>query len=194
MTLARTKVIKQQEVFHLIRSLVGQAHVLTIPRIFIDFTADIPSALLLAQLIYWTERATRPDGYIWKTYREWEKELSLNEYQVRKATNKLKTMGILKTALHKVNGNPTVHYLLNQSEFLESLVQFLNKRKCKNQTNEDAKIEQTNNIEYRHKLHSKITDKKIFHKKVTGYIEKETRYSREGMPELVQSEVPDGKQ
>jgi len=188
-----TKVIKQQEVFDLIRSFVGQAHVLTIPRAFIDFTGDIPSALMLAQLIFWTERATRPDGYIWKTYQEWERELSLNKYHINKAANNLKKMNLIKTIVRKAGGNPTVHYLLQQEEFLKSFVQFLNERKCNIQTNDVANIEQTNNIEYAHKLRSQIKDKKDVHQKTTGYSEKETPYSREGMPELIQSEMPDGK-
>ena len=149
------KTIKQQEVFDVIRSLVGQSHVLTIPRAFIDFTGDIPSALLLAQLVYWSERATRSDGYVWKTYQEWEQELSLNKYHINKAANNLKKMGLLKTVVRKAGGNPTLHYLLLQEEFLKSFVQFLNKRKYKNQTNDSPKIGQTINTEYVHKIHTK---------------------------------------
>ena len=102
-----------KEIYQTISQLVGQANILTIPREFIAYTGDLESALLLSQLIYWSERTSNPEGWIYKTYDDWEEETSLKEYSVRKARKKLEKMGILETKIKKVNGNPTLHYRIN---------------------------------------------------------------------------------
>ena len=96
-----TVAITQDQVFTAIKSLVGQANILTIPRVFIDYTGDLESALLLSQVIYWSDKTKRPDGFIYKTYAEWQEETGLNEYAIRKAANRLKRLGILETEVHK---------------------------------------------------------------------------------------------
>ena len=117
--------VTQTSVFSLIESVSGQSNILTIPRIFIEATGDIESALLLSQLLYWTGRSTRPDGYIYKTYREWQEEIGLTQHQVSRATNKLKSFGILETVVKKANGSPTVHYRVITDMFSKWIMQFL---------------------------------------------------------------------
>lgn len=156
----KNNILSSNEVYRLIQSFTGQSYILTIPRVFIDYTGDLPSALLLSQLLYWSERSTKKDGYVWKTYKDWEEELSLNSYQVKKAANKLKDKGFLKTAVRKAYGNPTVHYFLIKDEFLKSFMEFLNKRKLKIQNMETTKSEQTNNMDSLQKLNTDITNEK----------------------------------
>jgi hypothetical protein len=116
----------------LIKSLVGQANVLSIPVEFIHYTGSVDCALFLSQLLYWSDRGIRRDGYIWKTYGDWEKEVCLSEYKVRNAANRLKSMGILETMIKKANGSPTVHYRLDLDKFSDSFVKFLQERKASN--------------------------------------------------------------
>lgn len=117
--------VTQTSIFSLIEVVSGQSNILTIPRIFIEATGDIESALFLSQLLYWTGRSTRPDGYIYKTYREWQEEIGLTQHQVSRATNKLKSFGILETVLKKANGSPTVHYRIITDTFSNWIMQFL---------------------------------------------------------------------
>lgn len=133
--------ITQEEIFTTIKSFTGQANILTIPRSFIDYTGDHESALLLSQLLYWSDKVKRQDGFIFKTYTGWQAEIGLNEYAVRKAANNLRKMGILKTEVHKANGNPTVHYRLTFSAFSSSFLQFLKNRNSKNQRNDSSNTE-----------------------------------------------------
>ena len=139
----RISVIKQGQVFSLIKSLVGQANLLTIPRLFIDYTGDLESALLLSQIVYWSDKIERRDGFMYKTYSDWRTEIGLNEYSVRKAANHLKKMGILETEVHKANGNPTVHYRLISERFSTSFLQYLQKQNLKKPRNENINTEQT---------------------------------------------------
>jgi len=137
------KIGKQQEVIEVIKALVGQANILTIPRAFIDYTGDINSALLLSQLLYWHDRSSDADHVIYKTYKEWEVELTLTKYQVMRAASILKKKGVLETFVKKAYGNPTVHYQLNVDEFIQQFIQLANFRKLKNFTNESKESRQS---------------------------------------------------
>lgn len=116
----------------LITALTGQANILSIPVEFIRYTGSIDCALFLSQLLYWADKGSRRDGYIWKTYEQWEDEIFLSEYKVRKAANHLKSLGILETDIKKANGSPTVHYRIDLEKFSDSFLNFLQERKANN--------------------------------------------------------------
>ena len=98
--------------------MVGQANILTIPRLFIDWTGDHITALFLSQVIYWSSRTDDRDGWFYKSAKEWQEELSISDYQLARATKKLAEAG-LETKLRKVMGAPTLHYRVDQEEFLK---------------------------------------------------------------------------
>jgi len=133
----------RDEVFQTINSLVGFNNILTIPKSFIDYTGNIETALLLSQLVYWTDRASNKDGWIYKTYSEWENEIGLSEYKVRKASKALIKLGILETKVKKANGVPTVHYRIKKASFSESFLKNLKKRNLKIYRNESLKFKET---------------------------------------------------
>lgn len=120
----------QKEAFTLIKNLTGQANILTIPRIFVDYTGSLEAALLLSQVIYWSDKGGSGDGWFFKTYHEWRDEICLTEYAVRKAANKLTDMGILETKIKKAKGSPTVHYRLKIDIFTASLAATFQNGNC----------------------------------------------------------------
>ena len=76
----------KQDFIDMIKSFMGQASILTIPKELIHYCeGDINSALLLSQLIYWQDKIKNKEGWIYKTYKDWEDEICLNEYHIRKA-------------------------------------------------------------------------------------------------------------
>ena len=83
----------------LIAHFSGQNNILTIPRPFIHFCGGINAALFLSQLLYWTDRAKRADGFIYKSYKEWQEEIGLSENQVRRAVIKLEGEKIIEKKL-----------------------------------------------------------------------------------------------
>lgn len=115
---------KHKDAIALIKALTGQANVLTIPRVFVDYTGSLDCALFLSQVIYWSDKGDS-EGWFYKSYGEWEQELCLTEYQVRKAAKHLAAMGILETKLKKANGSPTLHYRLDFERFSESILKKL---------------------------------------------------------------------
>ncbi|MEB7677865.1 conserved phage C-terminal domain-containing protein [Staphylococcus saprophyticus] len=124
----------------IITQFSGQNNVIPIPVIYLKITEDYPSAALLYQMVYWSDRTSRKDGYFYKSYNDWFQELHLTEYQVRRATNKLKTFGFVDTALKKANGAPTLHYKVDTKEISEWI---LKKLKNGNLTNLRMDTEET---------------------------------------------------
>ena len=123
----------------LLARLLGQYNVLTVSReLIVALDHDIPAALLCSQLVYWRDRAEDPEGWIWKTYPQWHDELALTEYQVRRATDKLRKLGLVETKLAKVNGAPTLHYRFDLAEFSEWILKFLQNPSPTNSRNESA--------------------------------------------------------
>ena len=110
------RALAQQAVISLIARVAGQANVLTIPRLFIDWTGDHLAALLLSQMLYWSERTKDPDGWFYKSAKEWEAELGISGYKLTRATKQLGEAGV-ETTLRKVNGAPTLHYRIDQNRF-----------------------------------------------------------------------------
>jgi hypothetical protein len=118
--------VTQATVKSLVKQIAGQANTLTIPRVFVSLVGDHLSALLLSQVIYWTERSSAP-GWFYKSLAQWEEELGLSAFQVRRATLVLKPFGLI-TMVRKVKGTPTLHYHLDEDIFLTRLVDHLESR------------------------------------------------------------------
>ena len=106
----------------LIAQTSGQKNTLTIPKIYVELTGSLTTALLLNQIVFYSDKSKRSDGYFYKTYKEWEEEILLTERQVRNSVNKLKKMGLVETKVMKANGSPTVHYKLDYDKLVELIL------------------------------------------------------------------------
>lgn len=124
----------------LISSFSGQERYFTVPRVYVELVSDFSTAILLNQIIFWSDKSSRKDGYFYKSYIEWEEETTLTEYQVRRSSKVLKEMGFIDTILKRANGSPTLHYNVNMENVSESI---LNKLKNRNLTNLRIDTEET---------------------------------------------------
>lgn len=98
----------------------------------------VKAAVFLCQLLYWTGKGKRLDGYIWKIQTEWEKEIALTRYEQEGARKKLKELGILK---EKLRGIPAkLHYKVDTDRLLEMIGNFYNKPADKDAENPPTKI------------------------------------------------------
>jgi hypothetical protein len=109
----------------LISHFAGQQNVIGVPRAFCQFMGDLEGGVFLSQVIYWSDKGGGTPGWFYKSYEEWEEELMLSQYKVRKFSDQLKDMGILETKLKKANGAPTVHYRLDYEKFTKRFIEFL---------------------------------------------------------------------
>lgn len=115
----------QQEVFNIISSFTGHNANYVIPKEFMRLTRDTNAALILSQLVYWTGRQADPDGWIYKSYAEWEDEIFLSQKVVGTAVKKLKGLDVIETQVRMIRldngmlGNRCVHYRVNQGKLAE---------------------------------------------------------------------------
>ncbi len=117
--------VNQEGFLRIIRELSGQQNTFTIPRLYAEFMEGLDGGLFLNQLVFWSDKGKRPDGFIYKSRSEWQEETLLSDYALRKATSFLKKKGLLETKLLKAEGAPTLHYRLDLEALAEELVRFV---------------------------------------------------------------------
>lgn len=128
----------RDSVTQLFTSFAGQAKTLVIPRPYIDFCrGDILAALLLSQILYWSERTDEESGWFAKSYEDWQAEIGMTEYQIKRAIKgdkrrkndgfSLSAVGV-ETELRQskfYNGAATVHYRVNNDKLRAAVLAFL---------------------------------------------------------------------
>lgn len=127
----------------IIASFSGNERHITVPKIYLELTGDFNTAALLNQMIFWSDKTKRHDGFFYKTYLEWEEELTLSEYQVRRAVKSLKDKGLVETKLKKANGSPTIHYKINMDVLSDSIIKKLKNRNLINLSNDTKESEES---------------------------------------------------
>ena len=85
----------------------------------------------MSQLIFWSDKGKRADGYFYKTGIEWQEETYLSPYLVRKHTKQCEEFGWLTTKTIRANGSPTVHFLVDSDKFSKWIVKILINGKSK---------------------------------------------------------------
>lgn len=88
---------------YMISDWCGQSRTLIIQKPLIEFLdGDLYAALFLSQIFYWAGRTKDSEGWFYKSYEQWNEEIPLSEYQIRRITNLLKDKGILETKVKKL--------------------------------------------------------------------------------------------
>lgn len=127
----------RKQVMTLLGENFGDRTLVLCPTAFVALLdGDHKAAILLSQILYWSDRTKDTDGWFYKSYADWHAETGLSEAQVRRILNgdprvssprrTLRALGI-ETLLRKVKrtGAPTLHYRVNQPQFLASLASFM---------------------------------------------------------------------
>ena len=126
----------KQIISNLIISYSGQQRTINIPVLYLELLEDYNTAVILNQLIYWSDRSSRTDGYFFKSYKEWAEEVFLSQYQVKKSIDKLKKLGLVETKLKKSYGSPTLHYKVDMEEISKWIIKKLDNRISRNLIND----------------------------------------------------------
>lgn len=132
------EITTRAEIMAVITQLAGQASMLTIPRLFVEITGDLNSALLLNQIVFWTGKG-RLGETIYKTYRQWEQEIFLKRSQCETAKKRLEKLGMIDTAVYRAGGSPTVHYRLNYEKLVAAIEPVAGKASFRNGNVENKK-------------------------------------------------------
>ena len=75
----------RQDLHQLIKSVSENKGILLTYPLMVEFLqGDHIASIFINQVLYWTDRTTDPDGWYYKTFDEWKKELQLSYYQVNR--------------------------------------------------------------------------------------------------------------
>ncbi|WP_407330583.1 hypothetical protein [Enterovibrio sp. 27052020O] len=104
--------------------LMGQGANLSVPRILVRFfKGQFNTAAVMSQLVFWSGKSSRKDGWFYKSQTEIADELCLSRDQVKREIKKIKTEfeGVVSTKLIKADGAPTTHFKIELDQLLEAL-------------------------------------------------------------------------
>lgn len=102
---------------------------------YVFLGCGINGAVMLSQLVYWADKSKDPNGWIYKTGKEWTEETGLTRREQDTARKNLRDLGFIDEHKHGVPCK--VHFKVNQSKLYSSLIILAQMR----QTN--AQISQT---------------------------------------------------
>lgn len=138
-----------EQIKAVIMALMGQANTITIPRELVRFFGgDYVAAGMMGQLIYWDDKTTTGDRWVYKTADQWDEELCISDYQVRRGAKVLTDLKFIKREFRKnpeyQNGTtPVWHYQLDLDTFIEMFTAFLEVRQTGTSTNSTTEVGET---------------------------------------------------
>jgi hypothetical protein len=126
----------QQDINDLIKSVSEtKGMILTYPLLVDFFDGDHNAAVLLNQILYWTDRTTDPAGWFYKTYDEWQAELRFSYYQVQRVISgdervqnpkrNLSDVGLETKVKMAPNGRNATYYRLDVPQFVGMFVEWI---------------------------------------------------------------------
>lgn len=124
----------------LITNMAGKENTIAINTMYMKLMGGLEAGAFLSQVIYWSDKSGRKDGYFYKTYDEWKEELFISKYNVVKYSKKMVEMGFLETVNKKANGSPTVHYKFDLEAFMLTLSWFVKNLTLESKNFDDGKL------------------------------------------------------
>lgn len=102
---------------------INQPTLRSVEALLIDLTEDHVAGLMLNKLFFWWSRSK--DGWVYKSWRDWDAELRITRNQVGRVHSKgfLEAVGVERVQKLTSKGNP-VHYRLNVGKFLQALAKY----------------------------------------------------------------------
>lgn len=117
----------------LLAQMSGQDRIITVPKLYVQLCdGNITEAIMLNQIVFYSDKSSRTDGYFYKSHHEWLDEVCLTERQVRSLSKKLKDKGWIETKIMKANGAPTTHYKLLFDNLVDSITTLCSNGKQQN--------------------------------------------------------------
>jgi len=119
----------QQQIFQMLRALTGQAQIIAVPRLFVQFfDGQLDWAAMLSQLLYWSDKNLDDEGFFCKPDKELTAEVGIKQWSATACRKWLKAHEIIETKLKRVNGTPMLHYRLSDegmARLVARLVQYI---------------------------------------------------------------------
>ena len=103
----------------LVLEMSGQGSTITVPKVYVRATGNINAGIILNQIIFWSDKGGRDDGFFYKTHEEFAEETLTSTATVKRALDRFIELGLLEKRVLKVGGFPTTHLRLNLQATME---------------------------------------------------------------------------
>lgn len=113
------------DLFKVIAEMNGEGQNFVIPRLYVRLAGGHVEALVLKQLVFWSNKTKRTDGFFYKKSEELEQETDLTRRQIDRIVAKLVKENLVETELKRANGAPTRHFKINQDNIISRLHQMV---------------------------------------------------------------------
>ena len=123
--LAARKEVCKMDLFKVIAEMNGEGQSFVIPRLYVKLSVGHVEALVLKQLVFWSNKTKRTDGYFYKKSEELQQETEMTRRQIDRVVKKLVDSGLIETQIKKANGAPTRHFKIKQDEIVSRLHQMV---------------------------------------------------------------------
>lgn len=119
------------ELKQLLIDLLGQKNRLSIHKSLVYFTGSLERALVLDQIIFWSERSTdAKDGWFHKSYEEWEEEITLPKHTLNRIFIYFESLNLMQRKTKVVRGVRKLFIKADMSAIIDQLVEHSSKS-CK---------------------------------------------------------------
>ena len=120
-------VVTSQNLFSILIRLVRELNredMTTAESLLMELLKNRDAVAMFMRLLHWWPKATNPDGWVYKSHKEWWAELRISQRQLPKLNGLLEYIGV-EQVLRKAEGSPTKHYRLNVKVFCARLASAL---------------------------------------------------------------------
>lgn len=143
-----SKSSNQDLVMSWIKEATGNSDYVAVPLLFLQ-KFDAVTAIILTRCIYLSDKNKSSNGLFYKSAQEWEAELGITYYQVKRAVKNLE--GIIITTTKKAYGTPTMHFRVDFDALQTWIEQYAEKQspqpKIKEIENQKQRISKINDSE-----------------------------------------------
>ena len=119
---------------------------------------SVGDAIFLCQLWYWHDKGNSPDGWIYKTQKEFEEETALGRYEQEHARRKLKSLGILEEERRGVPAR--LYYRLDVDRMNELWEEWYQKQE-EDKANKNVANEQSSLLDCNNQVCGKVANKNV---------------------------------
>jgi len=150
----------------------------SVPLVYLQaLEGDAKSAVLLAQIIYWSSKSQDSDGWFYKDASGWKHEIGYSDYEVARCCKVLTAFGV-KVKVKAVNGTPKRHFNVDQAILRAAIFNFLQfgTRASVDQSSkpEDLQIEETAKCKTKKLPNAKPRNCEVILTEITSEITSET--------------------
>lgn len=126
LTSAKNYSIEKSRLLNYLRTVPEKEdrHIKVIPNVLYKLVGfDHHAATMLSQMLWWSGKTNNSEGWFYKTRQQWQDELFMTEWQVRKSLDLVSSLGFVETTQRKIHNVKTSHYRVLADALMNAIME-----------------------------------------------------------------------